>query len=145
MLVTENNKKIYFNISGYEFPKERPSNEEYNFDANWLNCEIKYFEGDFNQVCIDPCLLTYELEDLIFALSKILDGTESEYNSMFMEPYLKISIAKVEDKIRIVFKFMHDTLSSPWGIWEVDSLLEKKYATEILNELKELQKNYPQR
>lgn len=145
MLITENNKRLYFNITGYQFPNATSSNEEYNYDANWLNCEIKYSEGDFNETYTDPCLLTYELEELIDAISKILDDTESIFISDFMEPYLKISIAKVEDKVIFIFQFTYDTLSDIWKSWKIVSSVERDCAVQILNELKKIQNSYPER
>ncbi len=145
MLIIENNKKFYFHISGYQFPTEKSSSEEYNHDANWLNCEIKYAENDFIQTCIDPCLLTSELNKLIYSLSQILDGVESGYISDFLEPYLQISIAKAEDKILFIFSFVYSNKNDIWKTWKVTSLVEKSYAVDILNELKEFQKLYPER
>lgn len=143
MFIIENNKSISFKVSGYQFPKAKSSDDE--FDANWLICEIKYSEDDFSQIYKDACLLTYELEDLINSLSKILVGDENSYISDFMEPYLQISIAKAEEKVMFIVHFVYDTSGEIWKKRKVAALVEKEYATQILDELRELQKVYPQR
>ena len=102
MRIIENNKELSFNICGYQFKQMKSTITEYNYDANWLNCEIEYFENGSRYVYTDSCLLTNELEELIFALSKIIKGEESSYISAFMEPYLKIAIAKVENKMLFI-------------------------------------------
>lgn len=145
MLITENNRSINFNISGYQFDKLKSLGMTYDYDANWLICEIKYSEDDFSQSYSDPCLLTYELEELINAFSKILDGEDGGYISDFMEPYLKISIAKAEDKIMLIVHFVYDTSDGIWKKRKVASMVEKEYALQILNELRELQTTYPER
>lgn len=45
MLISEKNKRIDFNVIGYEFPHEKPSKKEFNYDANWLNLKINYHDG----------------------------------------------------------------------------------------------------
>ncbi len=143
MLFTENNKSIRFTINGYEFPEKISSTKEDNFDANWLICEIEYSEDGFSQTEHDACLLTDELEELTLSLSKILDGDESGYISSFTEPYLQISISKVDEKVVFNVHFIYDT--KEWNKFKVTSCVEKEYATRILDELKELQKRYPER
>ena len=145
MRIIENNKELSFNICGYQFKQMKSTITEYNYDANWLNCEIEYFENGSRYVYTDSCLLTYELEELIFALSKIIKGKESSYISAFMEPYLKIAIAKVENKMLFIVNFVYDTLDGIWKTRKIASVVEVEHAVQILNELKELQRKYPER
>jgi hypothetical protein len=58
----EENKKLIFNIDGYEFSRPNPESDEYT--VNWLKVHIKYQDPciQFNQT--DRCLLTWELKDL---------------------------------------------------------------------------------
>ena len=145
MLITENNKSIKFNISDYQFSKSELSSKGYDYDANWLICEIKYSEESFRQSYRDACLLTYELEEWINSFVKILDGEAGGYISDFMEPYLQVAIAKAEDKIMFIVHFVYDTTDGIWKKRKIASLLEKESAKQILDELREMQKNYPQR
>ena len=145
MVFIENNKSIQFSINNYEYPTEKSSQKgDFNYDANWLICEIKYTEDDFTEFYSDACLLTYELEELATSLSKILDGKESGYISSFMEPYLQISMARAEEKILFIIHFVYDT-TKEWKKRKITSLVEKEYASQILNKLIDLKNLYPER
>ena len=144
MLITENSKKLYFNITGYEFPDEKAdARMEYNYDANWLICEIKYSDGDLSENYTSALLLTYELKELIDSLEKILDGVEHGCDLSFMEPYLGISISNEEDKVLFAIRYVHDTTAGAWKPRTVSSLLEKERAVGLLDELRGLLTRYP--
>lgn len=71
MLISEKNKGIDFNVIGYEFPREKKSSKkEFNYDANWLSLKIYYRDGKKEKTYITPCLLTYELSELIKCFSE---------------------------------------------------------------------------
>ena len=125
MLIEENNKSLRFNVIGYQFPDLHSTKNDYNYDANWLTCEINYFDGENNHNYENPCLLTCEFEELIKALSDILDGEPGGYISEFMEPYLQISISKADDKVMFVIHFVYDTLENNWKKCKVSSLVEQ--------------------
>ena len=145
MLIEENNKSLRFNVIGYQFPDLHSTKNDYNYDANWLTCEINYSDRENNNTYRDSCLLTCELEELIEALSKILNGEPGGYISEFMEPYLQISISKADDKIMFVIHFVYDTSKNGWKKCKVSSLVEQDKALCFLEELKGLQKCYPER
>ena len=56
MLFTENDKKLYLDVIGYQFPDIKLTDGECNHDAQWLNCQIKYFVGSCEYSKIDPCI-----------------------------------------------------------------------------------------
>ena len=59
-----------------------------------------------------------------------------------MEPYLRIAIAKAEEKVMFTMQFVYG------GNWEkrtVATIVDTEFAGQILNELLEFQKNYPER
>lgn len=87
MLISEKNKGIDFNVIGYEFPREKKSSKkEFNYDANWLSLKIYYRDGKKEKTYITPCLLTYELSELINVFQKIINGEQNSYISYFIEP-----------------------------------------------------------
>lgn len=135
---------IEFTISGYQFP-EKKSIKEFDYDANWLMCEIKYSDAGCSETYKEACLLTYELADLKENLSKIIDGSESSYISDFMEPYLKIAVAKSDEKIVLIFHFAHDTLAGIWKDRKICQSLSYEEAKRIRDDLKELIANYPEK
>lgn len=116
MFIVSKNKSLELNIIGYQFPDHKISTTEYDYDANWLICEVKYSEDNLNEVYRDACLLTYELEELIEALDKIINDEEEAYISDFMEPYLKVSIAKVEEQVVLIVQFVYDTTNGKWKV-----------------------------
>jgi hypothetical protein len=144
MIFTENNKKLSFIICGYQYPQYKALNNEYDSDANWLNCEFKFFENDNEKTCVDPCLLTCELSEFIIGLSAVIDGQKTSYDSDFMEPYLEINVERLDNKIRFKIQFEYDSREDG-KTWEVNSLAEIEQAKKFLNELKEFQRFYPER
>lgn len=78
MLISEKNKSIDFNVIGYEFPREKKSlKKEFNYDANWLSLKIHYQDGKKEKTYITPCLLTYELSELINVFRKSSMGNKT--------------------------------------------------------------------
>ena len=145
MIIASKNKIIDFKVNSYQFPNRHPSDDDYDYDANWLICEIKYSEGDFSEVYCDPCLLTYELQELIESMQKIINYEEDAYISEFMEPYLKISIVRCEEKLVFTIKFVYDTSGNNWNKRTVSAEMNEEEAIQILNELIEFQKAFPER
>ena len=145
MLIVSKNKIIDFKITSYQFPNHRPSTEDYDYDANWLICEIKYSEDNLNEVYSDPCLLTYELQELTESMQKILNYEEDAYISDFMEPYLKIAIVRCEEKVVFTIQFVYDTTGGNWKTRNVSSVMNEDIAIQILTELTKLQKTFPER
>ena len=144
MIFTENNKRLSFIICGYQYPQHNVLKNEYDCDANWLNCEFKFFENDNEKTCVDPCLTTGELSEFIIELSYVIDGQKTSYVSNFMEPYLEINVERLENKISFKIQFEYDSREGGKS-WEVTSLVEIEQAIKFLNELKGFQRFYPER
>ena len=85
MILHQGNKSIEFTIVNYQYPEKRPSKEGFDYDANWLMCEVKYSDAETNETYKDAYLLTDELADMVEELSEIIDGSEDGYISDFME------------------------------------------------------------
>ena len=145
MLILSNNKTMDFNIIGYQYPYHKPSCKEYDYDANWLICEMKYAEDDYSRVYRDACLLTYELQELTIAMEKILNKEEDAFISEFMEPYLHIAIARAEEKVVFTIQYVYDTTDGKWKERTVSSVMDEETAMQALQELVALQKAYPER
>ena len=138
MILHQGNKSIEFTIVNYQHPEKRPSKEGFDYDANWLMCEVKYSDAETNETYKDACLLTDEPADMVEELSEILDGSEDGYISDFMEPYLKVAAAREDEKIVIIFQFVYDTTDGIWRDRKITTLLSKEEATEIVQVLREL-------
>ena len=145
MRILSKNKIMDFSIIGYQFPDYIVSNEGYDYDANWLLCEIKYAEGDYNQVYRDACLLTYELKELTKAMENILNKEDDAYISEFMEPYLKFAIARAEEKVVFTIRYVYDTTDGRWKERIVSAVMDEVAAMHAFHELTAFQKVYPER
>ena len=146
MVLKQGDKSIEFSIADYQFPEIEPSGEEeFDYDANWLMCEIKYSDGKINKTYMDPCLMADELADMTEELSKILNGSEDGYISSFMEPYLGVAAARAAGKISMVFEFNYNVTAEIWEERKITTLLSQEEATEMVQSLKELVEKYPVR
>ena len=145
MILKQGNKSIEFSIVGYQYPELEPSDEAFDYDANWLIAEVKYSDSGINETYEDPCIMADDLAEIAEELSKILDGSEEGYITDFMEPYLKIAAARADEKIVIVFQFSYVTRKNSWKRRKVTALLSQEEVAEIVQSLKELVEKYPVR
>lgn len=145
MLISEKNKSINFNIIGYEFPNEKSTKKEFNYDANWLRFEVIYCDENTNKAYTDTCLLTYELSDLVNTLQQIINGGENSYISDFMEPYLSVCITKIDEFIIIVFSFVYDTTNGKWSKIGVTAKWTLEEARNKVKELKDMELKFSER
>lgn len=145
MLISEKNKSINFNIIGYEFPYEKSSNKEFNYDANWLHIEVVYCDKNTNETYTDTCLLTYELSEMANTLQKIINDEENSYISNFLEPYLSVCITKIDEFIIFVFSFVFDTTEGKWSTIGVTAKLTLEEAKNKLKELKDMELKFPEK
>lgn len=142
MILHQGNKSIEFTIVNYQYPERKSTEEGFDYDANWLICEVKYLDADRNETYKDACILTDELADMAEEFSKILDGTEDGYSSDFMEPCLKVTAARANEKIVMTFQFVYDTTGGLWLDRKITTLLSKEEATEVVHELRKLMRKY---
>lgn len=142
MILHQENKSIEFTIVDYQYPERKSSEEGFDYDANWLICEVRYSDADRNEIYKDACILTDELADMAEKFSKMLDGAEDRYISDFMEPYLKIAAARANEKIVMTFQFVYDTTGGLWLDRKITTLLSKEEATEVVHELREVMRKY---
>lgn len=145
MILHQGNKSIEFRIASYQYPEKKGSKEKFDYDANWLMCELKYSDAEISEIYKDACLLTYELKEMTDAFSKILDGSEDGYISDFMEPYLKVAAARVDEKIVVIFQFVYDTTDGIWKDRKIKALLSQESATEMVQALKDFVSKYSER
>lgn len=145
MLISERNKSINFNVIGYEFPCEKPSKKDFNYEANWLFLEFVCCDETINKTYTDACLLTYELSDLTNALQKVINGSENSYISDFMEPYLSICITKIDEFIIFVLSFVYDTTDGKRSKIGVTAKWTMTEAKDKLKELKDTELKFPER
>ena len=118
-LTNENGQKLELEVLGYEFPDMAdlggPMTQEQmqeleidkDYDANWLNVELHGENAEIKWEAIDPCLLTWELEDIMTWFFHMAEDIETENlatSLLFMEPCISLYQMRVdEDHYRIRF------------------------------------------
>jgi hypothetical protein len=141
MIITNKDKKLSIKVVGYEFPDAKPEDAGYDYDANWLNCEVCYTEGEKEGKYIAPCILTDELASLISALEELSTGKRDSYMSNFVESYLIIAIDRAGDNFLFTIKFIDDNSE----MYSVTSVVGEKRIKEIIKDLNEDKKTFPQK
>ena len=144
MILVEGNKKLVLTVVGYQYPII-DKNTCYD-DANWLNVSITYTHDEQSnpRTRIDACVETWDISHLATTLKQILNGKQTKYVSDFLEPYLEISITRVEDKFQFDCSFCYEIdKNDNWKTWEVSSLLDSNQVLAILNELQSTCDTYP--
>ena len=145
MIIHSGSESLSFAVDHYQYPKHKRQEKGYDYDANWLVIAIRYCNQDTTEEYKDACLLTYELEELVEGLSKVLDGEESLYISDFMEPYLKIVFAMAENKILFGLEFVYDTTDGIWKSRKGSEVITRDQAMKHLDELNAMRSQFPQR
>lgn len=140
VIFREGNKKLEFDIAGYEFPLQKNSD---CFDANWLTVKIKYEDENFSEEYTDNCLLTYEFETMLADIKAVIDGKENGTISNFMEPYLKFSLARVESLYALQIRFVCS--AEDWKEISVTQTMSEDEMGSVYNELNSLSKKFPYR
>lgn len=140
VLFKEGNKRLEFDIAGYEFPLQKNSD---CFDANWLTVKIKYEDDDFSEEYTDNCLLTDEFEKMLADIKNILEGKENGTISSFTEPSLKFSLARIESLYALQIHFVCST--EEWKELSVTQTLSEDEMRAVYEELDLLSKRFPYR
>ena len=144
MLLIQDDKKLNIKVVGYQFPKIG-KNSHYE-DGNWLNVEFTYMSNSQSnpRTSIDACIETWDVDHLAKTLKQLLDGTQTQYVSDFLEPYLELSITRVEDKFQFDCSYCYEIdKNDDWKTWEVSTLLDKNQVTELIDELTNTCATYP--
>lgn len=145
MLLRQGNREVQFNILGYEFAVCKSLEGEYNYDANWLVCEITFLASKQIKTYNKACILTYELAELANEMSEIVNGSTKCYVSDFMEPNLQFAIAKLGNHIQLTLNFLDDLQETNFKKFKVEALLSQKEAANVLQELKHLVAKFPEK
>ena len=146
MKIQEENKAITFSVLNYQFPYERFSKpNDINYDANWLIIKVNYEENGELKIFEDPCILTWELQELADQISALLSGRKNEYISEYMEPYIEFSIVKEDDKYRFKIQFVTYASSEEWHIIDAIQLLSADELSMFGKEIREYAKLFPEK
>ena len=109
-LKIDNKNSLTLTLLGYQFP--HLVNVEY--DSNWLNVKIdvRHEQGDWSAT--DPCVLTYEVAELIAWFREVSAGEYSQRQLEFLEPFLSFHLSPLEGvPDKLVIEMTHPFLP-PW-------------------------------
>ena len=99
-------------IDGYQFPETTDD----RWDANWLfvRGHVQHAQGEWT--FRDPCLTTFEVQELAEWLDSIGEGQTSSQECSFTEPNLRFEYVD-EGTPAIVARFAHES-APPWQLRE---------------------------
>ena len=121
--IEKDGKKIQIDIVNYEFPNREdtggiPTEEQLEAmggrdeDANWLDVSFDCYDEKYKWSAIDPCLLSWELEDIMTWFVNLAEGREEENTApqmFFTEPCVGIFQKKLDDdNYRIRFALTYE-------------------------------------
>jgi hypothetical protein len=136
-------------LVGYQFPEM--THEPY--DSNWLIVEVDVTTPDRSWRASEPCLLTYEVEQLAQWLEQAADDTPDNRVCRFIEPCLQLELhdRKGGDlSLRVVFDL---ELRPDWqtertqqsdNIW-IDLQVDRQKLLQAAQALREQLARFPQR
>jgi hypothetical protein len=122
-LENENGQKLKLEILDYEFPNiedlggpmTQAQMEELeidrDYDANWLNVQITAENQTTKWDVVDPCMLTWELENLLTWFVNMAEDIETENlatSLFFIEPCITLYQMRLDDdnyRIRFALSF----------------------------------------
>lgn len=139
-LFANGSKRIELKIIGYEFPGET----EY-YDANWLNLKIKVESEKVKYEEIDPCVSTWDIEDMIRGMSALLKNKKAVYHTNFMEPYLSMEFEGHDKIIEVKFRHQIDGDSDFLETYEACFSIPTREFGEVIRQLKEEYEKFPKR
>lgn len=140
MIFSEGHKKIEFSIVDYEFPLQKGMD---SYDANWLTVKINYTDDTNTFTYIDNCLLTNELENIVNCIESVIEGKETGIMSNFIEPYLKLSLTKINALYALQIRFVYD--SENWKEIYVTQGMSADELNDLYQELGCLSNKFPYR
>ena len=148
-LYDANGYALKLTLVGYQFPEM--TREPY--DSNWLIIETDITTPHRSWQASDPCLLTYEVEQLAQWLEQAANGTPDNRVCHFIEPCLQFELYDHEGGeryLRVVFDL---ELRPDWQIertrqrddtW-IDLQVDRQKLLEAAQALREQLARYPQR
>lgn len=89
-LTADDGTGLSLSIVGYQFPKL----DTEPYDSNWLmvSLAVKHPEGSWKET--DPCLLTFEVEQLADWLEAVAQGRKVDATRGFTEPNLSFKLVE---------------------------------------------------
>ncbi|KAA9298516.1 MULTISPECIES: hypothetical protein [Aerococcus] len=143
IVFTEEDKRLTVDILGYEF-KDLSANDDI-FDRNWLKLEFSYSDSVKSFKQVDPCLLSFELGEIIESIHWLISGKETEVLRTFTEPYLSLAITQIDSCYVFQISFVYDTKDNDWKEVCLYQTLDCEELKQLNLQLKDFFQRYPVR
>jgi len=94
--ITEGTRSLEMGINGYEFEYDKVDD---SYDRNWLKIGITYKDGKLSRECTDPCILSWELGEIIEGLEEVLTGEITHFDEdviWLLEPNIRFQIDRTD-------------------------------------------------
>ena len=133
------NATLQISVCGYEF---EVTNDKY--DDNWLNVKLFLTDylNDYNFNTIDPCLLTFELNDLKRWFEDIKEKGDFNKEISFIEPCLSFEL--IDGKLRIILNYNFNPKDSNKPYY-FDISLENLNISLIIRDILTVMNKFPER
>ena len=139
-------KTIDISAIGYEDSGSTPvRGDGYDYSANWILIEVSYSDGVFQESQRRPWLQTYELATMADGLENVLGGVSDCYLSDFLEPNLRIAFVRCADGLVVAVQYDPENSKNGLDYWTVSAKMNHGEGAELLDDLRQMQANYPER
>ena len=144
MLFQNNEASLKLDVVNYEFPADAGASG--SDDRNWLvlRCTWVDEEGEVHKDS-NSCMLTYELQEMAAGLKVMHAGIRDYYVSEFQEPYFTVGAAKEEDHFLMDVSFYLPNTMDGDDTAELRAVMTPAELSELIDELDQLCKKYPDR
>jgi hypothetical protein len=104
--------RLDFEVTGYEFPEI----DDGDYDSNWLMVRLAVHSRVGSWTVTEPCLLTWELAELVEAAGKAAKGLmDRDMELRFIEPNLAFFLRPLDDeKLEMTVEFDAECLPPGW-------------------------------
>jgi hypothetical protein len=100
MVLTDDICTCEFGIIGYQYPECKQLSASFDYDANWLNMELKYTKDNHSISVVRPCILTFEIEKILPEFDAWLRSETNEVSLICLEPDFKLELRHMDLFVR---------------------------------------------
>lgn len=161
--VEKDGKKFQIDVLDYEFPNREdtggiPTEQQLeemggrDYDANWLNIGFECYDKKYEWKAVDPCLLSWELEDLMdwfVNLAEDRDVENAAPQMAFTEPCFGILQKRLdENNFKLRFVLAYETAPPEEyhnGEYFMDFVLSRQELADIANNIAMAAAAFPER
>ncbi|KAA9292193.1 hypothetical protein QP168_03755 [Aerococcus urinae] len=143
IVFTEEDKRLTVDILGYEFKDLSESDDV--FDRNWLKVAFSYSDSVKSFKQVDPCLLSFELGEIIESIHSLISGKKTAVLEKFTEPYLTLAITEIDHSYTFQISFVYDTKDNDWKEVCLCQTLNCEELKQLNLQLKDFFQRYPVR